>query len=134
MKKFIKIVDRVIEYIQWIFIAAMAYFAILSLLEWWGQMWVIAIGVFIAIVLVIVPVIYRLLSGKWPTLYMGSMGFLVGCPGMIVLVVALLVFPVTHWLVEGTWHTAYLIALGVFVGLDVIQDMLEAFKKRKIPD
>ena len=97
-------------------------------------MWVIAIGVFIAIVLVIIPVIYRLLRGKWPTFYMGSMGFLVGCPGMIVLVVALMVFPVTHWLVEGTWHTAYLIALGVFVGLDVIQDMLEAFKKRKYPD
>ena len=53
---------------------------------------------------------------------------------MTVPVVALLIFPVIHWLDEGTWKTACLIALGVFVGLDVIQEMLEAFKKRKFPD
>ncbi len=82
MKKFIKIVDKVIEYIQWAFIAAMAYFAILSLLEWWGHMWVIAIGVFIAIVLVIIPVIYRLLRGKWPVVEGKMADFLHGIYGV----------------------------------------------------
>lgn len=128
------VVHWTLQCLHWAVAATMVYLAFPTLIDWWGITWIVVTGVILGVILIPVPIWYRLTRGKWPAVYLVIAGFGTGCIGTIFLSLVFLSFPIAHRIVEGTWPWSYLIAQGTLLVVGTAAELYEKHVYKKKDD
>lgn len=127
MKNRTTIVHWILQTFYWALAATMVYLALPTLIDWWGITWIVVLGVILGLILLPIPIWYRLTRGKWPAIYLFVLGWVTGCFGTICISLVFLSYPIVYRLVEGAWPWSFLIVQGSVL---VVGSVAELYEKR----
>lgn len=133
MTNFAGLIARILD---WLIIAlqlVLLAMIVLGLTEWWGMSWVIALLLPIPIFVVVFPIIYRLIRGKWLGFYATVFGSLAGCAGLLFISPVLLIFVLMHRFVEGEWPVTFICLCAVNLVLNLVHEYFSKSTADKTP-
>ena len=131
MKKLKTIVHWILQSLHWVLVATMAYVAFPTLVHWWGTTWIVVLGAILGVILIPIPIWYRLIRGKWPAVYLFFFGWFTGCLGTIGVSLVFISYPIAYRLVEGAWPWSFLIVQGTVLVVGSIAGLYEKHVYRK---
>ncbi len=114
--------------------ATLVYLALPTLIDWWGLTWIVVVGVILGVILILVPIWYRLTRGKWSAGYLLIAGSCTGCLGTTLLSLVFLSYPIAHRFVEGAWPWSYLIAQGTILVVGTAAELYDKYVYNKVAD
>ena len=126
MKRLLKPTLKTLEFVGYALQLVLVFLFAVSLLEWWGALWFSIVCATPLLILPIITVVYRLLSGTWTDVFIWIGGLFSGFIGLLLVSLAMLSYPVIYRVSEGNWPTTYLAIWGILVMIVVITQLYKA--------